>query len=71
MHKKKLYTWKRTCLISLMLNFFISEGNFTESRMGFDAGPEYGGPCTFSSAMRRDEMSRAFCGLFVGAKAET
>jgi len=54
-----------------MLSFFISEGNLTESRIGFDAGPEYGGPWTFSSAMRRGDIPNTSCGLVAGANADT
>jgi hypothetical protein len=36
----------RTCFSSLMFNLFMSEGYLTESSMGLDAGPAYGGPGT-------------------------
>lgn len=37
-----------TCFNSRIVNPFISDGSLIDSRIGFDDGPEYGGPFTDS-----------------------
>lgn len=43
-------TYSLTCFKSLMVKSFISSGSLIPSRIGFVAGPEYGGPLAILSA---------------------
>ena len=55
-----------------MVKPFMSDGYLTESKIGLEAGPEYGGPGIFvSSAIRSDVFPTAFWSLWEGANAVT
>ena len=56
-----------TCFNSRNVNPFISAGSLIDSRIGFDDGPEYGGPFTEDSE-RGDTffLNTVDCALFRG-----
>ena len=43
-HTRSMFRALRTCFKVRMSIPFISSGLFTESKIGFTSGPEYGGP---------------------------
>ena len=70
MHPQK--NLRLTCFNSVMVKPFMSDGYLTESKIGLEAGPEYGGPGIFvSSAIRSDVFPTAFWSLWEGANAVT